>query len=124
MAKAGSKTGAKRVKAGLKRAITAPHLQVAHRIEVLLRTMRAIERHEEQLCVVMTEIRSAGTLSAGTQKELQVLLEELPGDVFQADLNAVERALAAAAERTVEAIHAGGKEKKRVPMQTKRRRHE
>ncbi len=122
MAKAGSKTGAKRAKAGRKRAATASHLQVAHRIEVLLRTMRAIERHEEQLCVVMTEIRSAGTLSAGVQKELQVLLEELPGDVFQADLNAVERALAAAAERTVKAIPAGGKEKKRVPMQTKQRR--
>ncbi len=84
--------------------------------------MRAIERHEEQLCVVMTEIRSARVLSVETQKELRLLLEELPGDAFQADLDAVERALAAAAERTVEAMPAVGKEKKRVTMQTKQRR--
>ena len=69
------------------------HLQVAHRIESLLRTMRVIERHEEQLCVVMTEIRSAGAVSAAAGKELRQLLAELPGEAYQADLDAVEEAL-------------------------------
>jgi hypothetical protein len=74
-----------------------PQMHVAHRIQVLLHTMRVIERHEEQLCVLMTEIRSAGEVSAATGKELRVLLEELPGDAYQADLEAVEAALEAAA---------------------------
>ena len=69
------------------------HLQVAHRIESLLRTMRIIERHEEQLCVVMTEIRSAGAVSPAAGKELRSLLAELPGETYQADLDAVEEAL-------------------------------
>ena len=69
------------------------HLQVAHRIESLLRTMRVIERHEEQLCVVMTEIRSAGSVSTAMSKELRLLLAELPGEAYQTDLDAVEEAL-------------------------------
>ena len=78
----------------------APHLQIAHRIEALLRTMRVIERHEEQLCVVMTEIRSAATVTDGTRRELKSLLEELPSEAYQADLDAVESALAAISSET------------------------
>lgn len=72
-------------------------LQVAHRIEVLLRTMRVIERHEEQLCVVMTEIRHAGAVSPATSKELRTLLAELPGEAYTSDLSAIEEALERAA---------------------------
>ena len=80
-------------KAATRRATVAPHLQIAHRIEALLRTMRVIERHEEQLCVVMTEIRSAETVTAEARKELKELLEELPSEAYQEDLDAVARAL-------------------------------
>ncbi len=82
-------------KAGAPGKGTPAHLKVAHRIEVLLHTMRAIERHEEQLCVVMTEIRNAGAVRPGTRKELLALLEELPSAAYGADLDAVGAALAA-----------------------------
>ena len=70
-------------------------MRVAHRIEVLLHTMRAIERHEEQLCQVMTEIRNTGEVSGATRKELRGLLEELPVDACKTDLDAVSLALLA-----------------------------
>ena len=82
-------------KAASKSAATMLPMRVAHRIEALLHTMRVIERHEEQLCVLMTEIKNTGVVSGATQKELRGLLEELPADVYQSDLDAVSRALAA-----------------------------
>ncbi len=90
------------------RAVRTPQMQLAHRIEALLRTMRVIERHEEHLCVVMTEIRSAGDVSAATRNELRSLLEELPGDIYQADLDAVSKALAVAENDGAEQDTEGG----------------
>ena len=81
--------------------------RVAHRIEVLLRTMRAIERHEEQLCQVMTEIRNTGEVSGATRKELRGLLEELPADAYKTDLDAVSAALLAS-EGSAKAGRVGG----------------
>ena len=96
---------------------TRPHLQVAHRIEVLLHTMRVIERHEEQLCVVMTEIRNEGAVSAATRKELKALLEELPSDAYQTDLDAVGAALAAAASSKQESTD---RHMKKAPVKKRR----
>ncbi len=67
--------------------------RVAHRIESLLHTMRVIERHEEQLCVLMTEIRNTGVVSGAVRKELHDLLEELPADAYRLDMEAVSIAL-------------------------------
>ena len=105
-------------KAAAKDKKTRPHLQVAHRIEVLLHTMRAIERHEEQLCVVMTEIRTEGVVSAATRKELQALLGELPSDAYQTDLDAVEAALAAM-PKALDATAGKETKQKRLPTRAK-----
>ena len=70
-------------------------MRVAHRIESLLHTMRVIERHEEQLCVLMTEIRNTGEVSGAVRKELHGLLEELPADAYRLDMEAVSMALLA-----------------------------
>ncbi len=105
-------------KAATKRVATAPHLQIAHRIEALLRTMRVIERHEEQLCIVMTDIRSAKTVTPEAHKELKALLEELPSEAYQADLDAVARALTAIhieTESSAKRSSGVGKRKKAKP---------
>ena len=73
-------------------------LRVAHRIESLLHTMRVIEQHEEQLCVLMTEIKNTGEVSGATRKELHGLLEELPADAYRLDMEAVSMALLASAD--------------------------
>lgn len=86
--KAASKTAAKSE-------VTMLPMRVAHRIESLLHTMRLIERHEEQLCVLMTEIRNTGEMSGAIRKELHDLLEELPADAYRLDMEAVSMALLA-----------------------------
>ena len=117
MAKAGNKVAAKK-------AAIAPHLQLAHRIELLLRTMRVIERHEEQLCMLMTEIRSAGMVSPTARKDLQALLEELPAEAYQADLDAVERSLVTASTKKSGTDAGRGRQKTRVAVNAKARRAE
>ena len=89
--KAASKTAAKK---------SGPMLpmRVAHRIESLLHTMRVIERHEEQLCVLMTEIKNTGEVSDAVREELHGLLEELPADAYRLDLEAVSTALLVSAD--------------------------
>lgn len=82
-------------KAATKGAETTFPMRVAHRIESLLHTMRAIEHHEEQLCVLMTEIKNTGELSEALREELHGLLEELPADAYRLDLEAVSTALLA-----------------------------
>ena len=82
-------------KAVRKSAETTLPMRVAHRIESLLHTMRVIEHHEEQLCVLMTEIKNTGELSETLREELHGLLEELPADAYRLDLEAVSTALLA-----------------------------
>ena len=89
--KAASKTAAKSGEAMLP-------MRVAHRIESLLHTMRVIERHEEQLCGLMTEIKNTGEVSDAIREELHGLLEELPADAYRLDLEAVNTALLVSAE--------------------------
>ena len=58
-------------------------------LNALLHTMRCIEQHEPQLCTLMHEVRSAGTLSPDVQEELRILLDEMPHGEYTHDLNSV-----------------------------------
>lgn len=78
------------------KAANEQHLEVAYRIDVLLHTMRSIERHEEQLCTILHDIKLPGGLTPDVTAELHSLLDELPSHVYQADLDAVREALTAA----------------------------
>ena len=66
---------------------------VVYRINTLLHTMRAIERHEEQLCGIMTEIRLNGSMTAGLDEELRDLLEQMPAHEYLEDMDAVRQEL-------------------------------
>ena len=66
---------------------------VVYRIHTLLHTIRAIERHEEQLCGIMTEIRMTGVVTAKLDEELRDLLEGMPAHEYTGDIDAVREAL-------------------------------
>ncbi len=66
---------------------------VVYRIHTLLHTMRAIERNEEQLCGIMTEIRMTGVVTAKLDEELRDLLEGMPAHEYKDDIDAVRMAL-------------------------------
>lgn len=66
---------------------------VVYRLNTLLHTMRAIERHEEQLCGIMTEIRLNGGVTASLDEELRDLLEQMPAHEYLEDIDAVRQAL-------------------------------
>ena len=66
---------------------------VVYRIHTLLHTVRAIERHEEQLCGIMTEIRMTGVVTAKLDEELRDLLEGMPAHEYKDDIDAVREAL-------------------------------
>ena len=66
---------------------------VAYRIHTLLHTMRAIERHEEHLCGIMTEIRTTGAVTAKLDEELRDLLEAMPAHEYKDDIDAVRMSL-------------------------------
>lgn len=66
---------------------------VVYRLNTLLHTMRAIERHEEQLCGIMTEIRLSGGVTASLDEELRDLLEQMPAHEYLEDIDAVRQAL-------------------------------
>ncbi len=67
--------------------------EVFCRINSLLRIMRVIEQHEEQLCTIMNDIKISGAVSAAVATELRGLLDEIPSSEYQEDLNAVRAAL-------------------------------
>lgn len=66
---------------------------VFYRINSLLRVMRVIEQHEEQLCTLMHDIKSSGAVSVGVAAELRTILEEMPSSEYREDLQAVKEAL-------------------------------
>lgn len=67
--------------------------EVFYRINSLLRIMRVIEQHEEQLCTIMNDIKISGAVSAAVANELHNILDEIPSSEYQEDLNAVREAL-------------------------------
>ena len=83
-------------KAAKKKVKKAPQLPVqsgvsalVSSLNALLHTMRCIEQHESQLCTLMHEIRSAGTLSTDVQEELRTLLDQIPHREYTDDLDSV-----------------------------------
>ena len=64
-------------------------------IHALLHTMRVIEQHEEPLCSMQDELKRTGKLSAAHRRKLQQLVEELPADTYQHDLQTLREAVAA-----------------------------
>ena len=66
---------------------------VYSRLHSLLRVMRIIEQHEEQLCSMMHEIKSSGVVSEAMRAELSGLLDEMPLSEYQNDLEGLRQAL-------------------------------
>ena len=65
----------------------------APRIHALLHTMRVIQQHEDQFCTLMHAIERAGKLTAADSRELHKLLDQMPAESFQHDLDAVRDSL-------------------------------
>ena len=65
-------------------------------LHALLHTMRLIEQHDEPLCSMHDELKRTGRLSAAQRRRLQQLVNELPAQDYQADLDTLREAVAAA----------------------------
>ena len=70
-----------------------PSDEVVYRIHTLLHTIRAISRHEDALCALMTEIKSTGIVTEALDTELRDLLEEMPAHEYNEDVDAIREAL-------------------------------
>ena len=70
--------------------------ELVYRINTLLHTMRAIARHEDQLCTVMTEIRTSGLVNETLDQDLRDLLEQMPAHEYLDDVEAVRETLSPA----------------------------
>ena len=70
--------------------------EVVYRLHTLLHTMRAIERHEEALCALMTEIQKSGAVTADQDEEIRDLLEQMPCHEYGDDVEAVRASLSPA----------------------------
>lgn len=90
---AAKKPAAKKSAKGTKSESSEKIANVVYRINALLHTMRAIERHEEQLCVVMTEIKNSGKMTPVLDDELRDLLEQMPAHEYKDDIDDVREAL-------------------------------
>lgn len=64
-----------------------------YRINALLHTMRSIEAHEERLCSLMNEIKTADAVSPEVLEELRDVLDSIPSDEYLEDLTALRRTL-------------------------------
>lgn len=62
---------------------------LADRLDTLLHTIRCIAQHEDELCTLLHEARSAGTLSLASAADLRQLLEALPAEEYAWQLHAV-----------------------------------
>lgn len=60
------------------------------RLETLLHTVRCIAQHEDELCTLLHEARSAGKLSPQAASDLRAILEALPAEEYTWQLHAVE----------------------------------
>ena len=67
--------------------------EVVYRIHTLLHTMRAISRHEDNLCALMNEVKTSGVVTEALDTELRDLLEEMPAHEYADDIEAVRQAL-------------------------------
>ena len=83
-----------------KTAAPNPSDEVVYRIHTLLHTMRAISRHEDALCTLMNEVKTAGKVTEELDSELRDLLEEMPAHEYNDDVEAVREALSPAMAAT------------------------
>jgi hypothetical protein len=84
-------------KAGVKKtglAMAQPP-EVFYRINSLLYTLRTIAQREDQLCMLMHHLRTSGKLNAGLAAELHEILDEIPGEDYLHDLQALRASLEA-----------------------------
>ena len=72
---------------------SAQHPQIFYRLHALLGTIRAIERHEDQLCTLMHEVESSGKVKQAVSRELLDLLDGMPSSEYQQELDAVRSEL-------------------------------
>lgn len=78
----------------------AKQTAAALRIHALLHTMRVIHQHEDQFCTLMHTIQTAGKLNAAESRELHNLLDLMPGEAFQHDLDTLRESLRPRPART------------------------
>ena len=71
--------------------------EVYYPLHSLLHTLRSLERHQDQICTLLTAIQRTGTANAGLRRELTALLHELPAAAFDHELQDVWSALEKAA---------------------------
>lgn len=71
----------------------SPTAELTYRLNTLLHTMRAIARHEDQLCTLMHEVQNSGIVDPGLDEELRDLLEQMPSHEYQDDVEAVRTTL-------------------------------
>ena len=85
------KTAKKAIKRGMKsvKASPMPAEPLTHRLDALLHTMRCIAQHEDELCTLLHDARRTGKLSKPLLRELQAVLQDLPGEEYSDDLQAV-----------------------------------
>ena len=87
---------------------------VVHHMQSLLHTMRCIEQHEEQLCTLMHAIRTGGMVEETTAQVLRSLLDDLPAQAYESDLNRLFAALDAQASPVKVGLNTG-KRRRRSP---------
>jgi hypothetical protein len=73
--------------------VSAP---LAHRLDLLLHTMKCIAQYEDRLCELSHEARRNGTVSAKASEELIDILDRMPSEDYLFDLDAIRDALSSA----------------------------
>lgn len=66
---------------------------IYNHLYALLHTMRALERHQDHVCTLLTEIQRTGKPSAALRRELTELLHDLPAASLDSEVRAVWSAL-------------------------------
>lgn len=81
---------------------------IYYSLHTLLETIRVIKVYEDPLCTLLHAIRTAGSISAEVEGELQLVLDEMPSAAYAHELNDVRALLS---QRT-------GPSQKLVPPET------
>jgi len=63
---------------------------LSHRLDALLHAMRSIAQYEDALCELSHEAKKNGTLSEVSSAELNAILEKIPAQEYEIDLEAVK----------------------------------
>lgn len=66
--------------------------ETSHRLYALLQTMRCIAQHEDRLCGLLENLK-AKTPGHDLRAELRAVLDDMPGDEYEADVEALRATL-------------------------------